>query len=110
MLCGLLRATGGSLNIAGADLLRAGAGARQRIGYMAQKFSLYGQLTVRENLEFFASAYNLHGAARRERLDWAMDQYELKAHAHVPSMSCPAASSSGWPWPRPCCTSRRSCS
>ena len=56
MLCGLLGASGGTLRVAGADLLKAGPSARQRIGYMAQKFSLYAQLTVQENLEFFASA------------------------------------------------------
>src|SRR6185436_14234300 len=50
MLCGLLPATSGSLQVAGMDLHRARASARQRIGYVAQKFSLYGQLTVAENL------------------------------------------------------------
>ena len=65
MLCGLLPASGGSLRVAGTDLRRARASARQNIGYVAQKFSLYGQLTVSENLEFFASAYNLRGAQKR---------------------------------------------
>ena len=77
MLCGLLSATGGSLTVAGADLRRGAARARQAIGYVAQKFSLYGQLTVAENLDFFASAYGLRGVRRRERIDWAMDQFEL---------------------------------
>ena len=77
MLCGLLSATSGSLKVAGADLRRSAARARQAIGYVAQKFSLYGQLTVTENLDFFASAYGLRGARRRERIDWAMAQFEL---------------------------------
>jgi ABC-2 type transport system ATP-binding protein len=77
MLCGLLSATSGSLTVAGADLRRGAAHARQAIGYVAQKFSLYGQLTVAENLDFFASAYGLRGARRRERIDWAMAQFEL---------------------------------
>jgi ABC-2 type transport system ATP-binding protein len=77
MLCGLLSATSGSLLVAGADLRRGAAHARQAIGYVAQKFSLYGQLTVAENLDFFASAYGLRGARRRERIDWAMTQFEL---------------------------------
>ena len=65
MLCGLLPASGGTLRVAGVDVRSARASARQRIGYVAQKFSLYGQLSVRENLEFFASAYGLRGRARR---------------------------------------------
>jgi len=77
MLCGLLSATSGSLTVAGADLRHEAAHARQAIGYVAQKFSLYGQLTVSENLDFFASAYGLRGARRRERIDWAMAQFEL---------------------------------
>jgi ABC-2 type transport system ATP-binding protein len=77
MLCGLLSATSGTLKVAGADLRRGSARVRQQIGYVAQKFSLYAQLTVAENLDFFASAYGLHGARRRERIDWAMTQFEL---------------------------------
>lgn len=77
LLCGLLSATSGTLKVAGADLRRGSASTRQKIGYVAQKFSLYAQLTVAENLDFFASAYGLHGARRRERIDWAMIQFEL---------------------------------
>jgi ABC-2 type transport system ATP-binding protein len=77
MLCGLSHATSGVLKIAGADLRRSPASARQKIGYVAQKFSLYSQLSVAENLDFFASAYGLHGARRRQRIDWAMAQFEL---------------------------------
>jgi ABC-2 type transport system ATP-binding protein len=89
MLCGLLAASGGTLRVAGADLLRAGPSARQRIGYMAQKFSLYGQLTVLENLEFFASAYNLRRRDRRERIDWAVGQFELRDRLDTPSGQLP---------------------
>lgn len=77
MLCGLLPASGGALNVAGADLRRARAEARQRLGYVAQKFSLYSQLSVDENLDFFASAYGLRGSRKRERIDWAKEQFEL---------------------------------
>src|SRR5262249_55229621 len=72
MLCGLLPATGGTLRVAGVDLRRARASARQRIGYVAQKFSLYGQLSVSENLDFFASAYGVRGGRKRERIGWAL--------------------------------------
>src|SRR6516164_11660816 len=78
MLCGLLPATSGTLRVAGMDLRYARASARQRIGYVAQKFSLYGQLSVTENLEFFASAYALRGRRRRERIEWAMSEFDLK--------------------------------
>jgi len=77
MLCGLLSPTSGTLKVAGADLRRGSASARQTIGYVAQKFSLYAQLTVTENLDFFASAYGLTGSRRRQRIDWAMTQFEL---------------------------------
>jgi ABC-2 type transport system ATP-binding protein len=77
MLCGLSNATSGALRVAGADLRRSPAAARQKIGYVAQKFSLYAQLSVTENLDFFASAYGLHGARRRHRIDWAMAQFDL---------------------------------
>ena len=83
MLCGLLTATSGTLEVAGADLRRSRAQARRRLGYVAQKFSLYGQLTVAENLDFFAAAYGLAGAARRSRIDWAMDEFALRPMAGV---------------------------
>jgi ABC-2 type transport system ATP-binding protein len=89
MLCGLLPATSGTLKVAGADLRSARASARQRIGYMAQKFSLYGDLTVRENLDFFASAYGLRGEARHRRTAWALDQFELGSHIDLASKGLP---------------------
>lgn len=89
MLCGLLPASGGTLQVAGKDLLRAGAAARQPIGYVAQKFSLYANLTVAENLEFFASAYSLQGARKRARIDWALDQFGLRDAARAPSGQLP---------------------
>ena len=89
MLCGLLRASEGTLRVAGADLRRARASARQHIGYVAQKFSLYGQLSVSENLEFFARAYNLRGPEKSRRIDWALQQFELSALADLPSGNLP---------------------
>lgn len=81
MLCGLLPASGGELSVAGYDLRRAAARARSRIGYMAQRFSLYGNLSVLENLEFFANCYGLRGRRRRERIDWALESFDLSGHA-----------------------------
>ena len=89
MLCGLLPATSGTLRVAGVDLRHARAAARQQIGYVAQKFSLYGELSVTENLEFFASAYGLRGGRKRDRLDWAMREFELAPFAPLPSAKLP---------------------
>jgi ABC-2 type transport system ATP-binding protein len=83
MLCGLLPVTGGELIVGGADMRRARAAARNRLGYVAQRFSLYGALTVAENLEFFASVYGLRGRRRRERIDWALAEFDLGGQAHV---------------------------
>jgi ABC-2 type transport system ATP-binding protein len=81
MLCGLLPASAGHLEVAGHDLRHAASAARARIGYMSQKFSLYGNLGVAQNLDFFASAYGLGGAARRARIDWALAEFDLAAFA-----------------------------
>ncbi|HET7833817.1 MAG TPA: ATP-binding cassette domain-containing protein [Gallionella sp.] len=81
MLCGLLPASGGSLRVAGLDLRHAASAARARIGYMSQKFSLYGNLSVAQNLDFFASAYGLSGQTRQQRRDWALKEFELEKYA-----------------------------
>jgi len=77
MLSGLLPPSAGTLSVAGFDLRTAAAPARGRIGYMAQKFSLYGELSVRQNLRFYSSAYRLTGAHQRARIDWAVAEFEL---------------------------------
>ena len=81
MLCGLLPATSGQLEVAGLNLRRARAKARARIGYVAQKFALYGNLTVRENLEFFGGAYGLRGDALRGRVAATVEQFGLEPTA-----------------------------
>ncbi|TPQ25826.1 ATP-binding cassette domain-containing protein [Methylomonas koyamae] len=89
MLCGLLPASNGTLQVAGLDLRRAASQARARLGYMSQKFSLYGQLSVRQNLEFFSQAYGLHQGRRRERIDWAVGQFGLQAFLEHNSADLP---------------------
>jgi ABC-2 type transport system ATP-binding protein len=89
MLCGLLPATQGTLKVAGADLRTSRAEARRKLGYVAQKFSLYGQLSVDENLDFFASAYGLRGRHKAERIAWAKQQFELEQFAALPSGQLP---------------------
>jgi ABC-2 type transport system ATP-binding protein len=85
MLCGLLPASEGHLQVAGHDLRHAAARARGRIGYMAQRFSLYLNLSVEQNLSFFASAYGLRRTARRERIRWALDGFDLAAYGDMES-------------------------
>ena len=68
MICGLLTPTAGQAFVSGIDVAANPEGIKQRIGYMSQKFSLYDDLTVVENLEFFGGIYGLHGSKRRERI------------------------------------------
>jgi ABC-2 type transport system ATP-binding protein len=89
MLCGLLPASEGTLQVAGVDLRLAPSEARGHIGYMAQKFSLYGDLSVFQNLRFFSSAYGLKGSRQRERLNWALDEFELGQFADATSRDLP---------------------
>ena len=83
MMCGLLRPSEGTALVDGLDLYKAPAEARGRLGYMAQKFSLYGDLSVRQNLEFFAGAYGLAGARRREAIERVASSFDLKAQFGV---------------------------
>lgn len=89
MLCGLLPASEGKLRVAGRDLRTAAGAARARIGYMAQRFSLYADLSVLENLRFFSSAYGLYGKAQRDRISWALQEFELGPLAESTSGNLP---------------------
>jgi ABC-2 type transport system ATP-binding protein len=68
MLCGLMEPSGGTAVVVGYDVRRDPEQIRRRIGYMSQKFGLYDDLSVGENLKFYASIYGLHGAPRRARI------------------------------------------
>lgn len=89
MLCGLLPASGGRVEVAGRDLRRAAASARARIGYMAQKFSLYADLSVFENLNFFSKIYGLRGKTQQDRVAWALEEFELTGFADAPCRELP---------------------
>ncbi len=89
MLCGLLLASSGTLRVGGFDLSHAAATARGQLGYMAQKFSLYGDLSVMQNLRFFSAAYGLTGQKRRQRIDWALSVFELTPFRDATSRDLP---------------------
>ncbi|MHB1698795.1 MAG: ATP-binding cassette domain-containing protein [Acidobacteriaceae bacterium] len=89
MLCGLMPASSGVLRIAGIDLRKTTAAGRARIGYVSQKFSLYGALSVQQNLSFFAAAYGLQNRRKQERMAWAMDELELKEYSSMNAGSLP---------------------
>lgn len=89
MLCGLLSASRGSLSVAGVDVREARQEARRRLGYVAQKFSLYGPLSVRENLEFFAGAYGLRGERRARRIREMIAEFTLEGQLQTPAESLP---------------------
>ncbi|MBO9576528.1 MAG: ABC transporter ATP-binding protein [Sphingobium sp.] len=80
MLCGLLTPSAGTGTVAGHDLRRARGEARASLGYMAQKFSLYGDLSVQQNLDFFAGAYDLYGAQAKQAIEGVTEIFELAPH------------------------------
>ncbi len=77
MMCGLLKPTSGRAAVVGLDLRRSAGRARQKLGYMAQKFSLYQNLSVRENLEFFSGIYGLTGHERRQKTTTMAEIFHL---------------------------------
>lgn len=89
MLCGLLSASAGEISVAGRDLRRSGARARAHLGYMAQQFSLYGQLSVTDNLLFYGRAYGLSGSKLQERLAWADQEFGLTRWLNTPAGQLP---------------------
>ena len=80
MLCGLLAPTSGTALVGGYDVAAAPEQVKRVIGYMSQRFSLYDDLTVAENLRFFGRAYGLAGPRLRERMRWALETVGLTGH------------------------------
>ncbi len=89
MLCGLLKPTAGEGRVAGFDLRRDAASARNQLGYMAQKFSLYGDLSIGQNLDFFAGVYGLSGQRKRARVALMNEIFDFGRHAGQSSKDLP---------------------
>ncbi len=89
ILCGLLSASDGAASVAGVDVIRHPRDVRRAIGYMSQKFSLYLDLSVRENLQFFGGAYRLFGARLRRRSEEVEAALELEGIADQITGSLP---------------------
>jgi ABC-2 type transport system ATP-binding protein len=92
MLCGLLTPTAGEATVVGYDLRTQQSQIRRSIGYMSQRFGLYDDLTVRENVRFYASVYGLRGAALDARIVELFEQLELAPRAE----QLAGALSGGW--------------
>ena len=83
MLCGILKPSSGEGTVGGFDIYREVERLKNNIGYMSQRFSLYEDLTVEENLQFFAGIYNVRGAQRRARLAWAIEMAGLRGRERL---------------------------
>jgi ABC-2 type transport system ATP-binding protein len=92
MLCGLLTPTAGTGRVAGFDIVRETEKIKTRIGYMSQKFSLYDELTVEENIDFYSGIYRLPRDKKVIRKDWVLTMAGLQAHRRTRT----SALSGGW--------------
>jgi ABC-2 type transport system ATP-binding protein len=92
LFCGLLTPTSGRGSVLGLDIGRQSEAIRRRIGYMTQRFSLYDDLSVRHNLDFFSGVYGLRGADRGERIAWAIRMAGLEGKEDLVTRSLPG----GW--------------
>ena len=92
ILCGLLHPTSGHAEVAGLDVVRDSEQIRRSIGYMSQKFSLYNDLTVRENLRFYGGLYSVVGAELEQRIQWALTMAGLRGREN----SATGTLSGGW--------------
>jgi len=89
MMCGLLQPTSGKALVTNIDLKTSASKARQHLGYMAQKFSLYGNLTVQQNLMFFSGAYGLDGAGQQQEVNEMLHIFHLEPYQRASADSLP---------------------
>ncbi len=92
MLCGLTKPTSGEVEVAGFDVAKHPEKVRENIGYMSQKFSLYSDLTVRENIEFYGGVYGLSNNELKDRFAWVVEVADLKGRENLLTSDLPL----GW--------------
>jgi ABC-2 type transport system ATP-binding protein len=92
MLCGILSPTAGAGTVAGFDIMTEAERIKENIGYMSQKFSLYEDLTVEENIDFYSGIYRVPAGKKRERKEWVIEMAGLKEHRR----SLTAILAAGW--------------
>ena len=109
MLCGLLEPTSGEMQLAGERGSLRSPEVRQRIGYMSQKFSLYDDLTIDENLDFFAGVYGVPGREREEKKRWVLAFSGLEGKEDQLTGSLPGGWKQRVAFGAPSCTSRACC-
>ncbi|MBA3995521.1 MAG: ABC transporter ATP-binding protein [Cyanobacteria bacterium DS2.3.42] len=83
MLCGLIQPTGGDMVLCGAKSNLRSAALRERLGYMSQKFTLYDDLTILENLEFYCGVYQVQDRLKNERINWVLANSGLKGQENM---------------------------
>ncbi|WP_123377340.1 ATP-binding cassette domain-containing protein [Aliarcobacter butzleri] len=89
MLCGLLTPTFGTAKVLGEDLYKSNSNIKNSIGYMAQKFSLYGNLKIKDNLDFFSGIYRLKNKKREEKIEEMIEIFDFKNYLHLNANSLP---------------------
>lgn len=89
MLCGLLEPTSGTAYLSGENRKGVSNQSRRHIGYMSQRFTLYDDLSVLENLQYYAAAYSITGSAQKERIDWVLSVCNLEHSARLPVKTLP---------------------
>ncbi|MFX4153960.1 ATP-binding cassette domain-containing protein [Aliarcobacter butzleri] len=89
MLCGLLTPTFGTAKVLGEDLYKSNSNIKNSIGYMAQKFSLYGNLKIKDNLDFFSGIYGLKNKKREEKIEEMVEIFDFKNYLHLNANSLP---------------------
>ncbi|OGS19922.1 MAG: ABC transporter ATP-binding protein [Elusimicrobia bacterium RIFOXYA2_FULL_39_19] len=92
MLCGIIESTSGYATVGGYDINKQSEKVKENIGYMSQKFSLYEDLTVEQNIDFYSGIYNISKDSKQERKNWILEMAGLKGKEKM----TPKALSGGW--------------
>lgn len=106
LMCGLLDATSGEVRVAGYDVAARPDAVRDRIGYMAQRFGLYGDLTVEENMRFYADLFGVTGAERDELMAKLLRMTRMDAFRHRRAAQLSGGMKQNWRSDARCSTTR----